>query len=243
MSIYIGLCITVRPIFTNNAAHESLMSEAYKDITKRMVSAAHAWQRSPDDVTLIAITKTFDEAAIEPLLDAGHRVFGENRVQEAKAKWPALKERYPDIELHLVGPLQTNKLADAIDLFDVIHTLDREKLAASLGQARDKGRALPRLFVQVNTGEEPQKSGIAPAELGPFIKLCRETYGLAPEGLMCIPPEADVPAPHFALLAKLAQSANLPELSMGMSQDFESAIAQGATYIRVGRALFGSRSI
>ncbi len=216
------------------------MSTAYDDILRRIATAEKDWRRE-GATRLIAVSKTFEAPAIEPLLAVGHRVFGENRVQEAKAKWPALRAAYPDIELHLIGPLQTNKLAEALALFDVIHTLDRPKLAAKLAQARDQGVALPRLFVQVNTGEEPQKAGVSPEELPEFLALCRQTYGLKPEGLMCIPPVEDVAAPHFALLHDLAKANDLAELSMGMSDDFEAAIAQGASYIRVGRALFGDR--
>ncbi len=216
------------------------MTAVYDDILRRIATAENDWQRQ-GAVRLIAVSKTFDAPAIEPLLTAGHRVFGENRVQEAKTKWPALRAAYPDIELHLIGPLQTNKLADALALFDVIHTLDRPKLAAKLADARDRGAVLPRLFVQVNTGEEPQKAGVAPQALPEFLALCRQTYGLKPEGLMCIPPVEDVAAPHFALLHELAKANDVAELSMGMSDDFEAAIAQGASYIRVGRALFGAR--
>ncbi len=216
------------------------MSAAYDDVLQRIAAAEKEW-RSAEAVRLIAVSKTFEAPAIEPLLAAGHRIFGENRVQEAKAKWPALRTAYPDIELHLIGPLQTNKLADALALFDVIHTLDRPKLAAKLAEARDRGASLPRLFVQVNTGGEPQKAGVFPDDLPAFLALCRDTYGLQPEGLMCIPPAEDVAAPHFAFLHGLAKENDLAQLSMGMSDDFEAAIAQGASYIRIGRALFGHR--
>ena len=217
------------------------MSAAYDDICQRIAAAKSQWQRI-SDVNLIAVSKTFEAPDITPLLERGHRIFGENRVQEAKAKWPALRAAYPDIELHLIGPLQTNKLADALTLFDVIHTLDRPKLAAKLAEARNNGASLPRLFVQVNTGAEAQKAGVLPEHLSDFLKLCREDYGLHLEGLMCIPPVNDVPAPHFALLHNLAIENGLRALSMGMSDDFEHAIAQGATYVRIGRALFGNRA-
>ncbi len=168
-------------------------------------------------------------------------MFGENRVQEALGKWPALKEQHPDVALHLIGPLQTNKVKDAIALFDVIETLDRPKLARVLAEALEQTGLRPRLFVQVNTGEEPQKAGLAPADTEEFVELCRDTYGLTIDGLMCIPPIDEEPSMHFALLAKLAERLGLDELSMGMSGDFEKAIAFGATYVRVGTAIFGAR--
>ncbi len=211
-------------------------------VRQRIADAARAAGRAPQEVTLVAVSKTFDANAIMPLIDAGQRIFGENRVQEAAAKWPALKARYADIELHLIGPLQTNKLGDALRLFDVFHTLDREKLAVSLVQARDKGSALPRLFVQVNTGDEPQKAGLAPADTDAFLARCREEWRLDVEGLMCIPPADEEAALHFALLEKLARRNGLTKLSMGMSGDFEKAIALGATHVRVGSALFGARA-
>jgi len=211
-------------------------------IRARIADAAQAAGRAPLEVTLVAVSKTFGAEAIVPLIDAGQRVFGENRVQEAAAKWPALKERYADIELHLIGPLQTNKLDDALRLFDVFHTLDREKLAAALVKARDKGAALPRLFVQVNTGDEPQKAGIAPTDTNAFLARCRDEWKLDVEGLMCIPPADEEPALHFALLEKLARRNGLTKLSMGMSGDFETAVAFGATHVRVGSALFGARA-
>jgi pyridoxal phosphate enzyme (YggS family) len=192
-------------------------------------------------VKLVAVSKTFPAEAIEPLLDSGHRVFGENRVQEAKDKWPALRERYPDLELHLIGPLQTNKARDAVALFDVIETVDRDKLATVLAAEMTRvGRRLP-CFVQVNIGEEPQKAGVAPAEAAAFVERCRTTHGLNVVGLMCIPPEGVPPGPYFAHLNQLARRCGLGELSMGMSGDFETAIAMGATQVRVGSALFGRR--
>jgi len=220
------------------------MSDAlktYAEINARIAAAAQSWSRKPEHVNLVAVSKTFDASHIDPFLAAGHRVFGENRVQEAAGKWPQLRESYADIELHLIGPLQTNKAEEAIGLFDVIETLDREKLAVKLASLAEKGHKLPRLFIQVNTGAEPQKSGILPEQALDFISQCRETYQLPIIGLMCIPPVEEHPAPHFALLATLAEQAGLSELSMGMSEDFEAAIAQGASYVRLGRALFGAR--
>lgn len=210
-------------------------------IKARIATAAREAGRSPDDVTLVAVSKTFGTTEIEPLIAAGQRIFGENRVQEAAAKWPELKAATPDIELHLIGPLQTNKLKEALALFDVFHTLDRDRLAEALVKEREKGAVMPRLFIQVNTGEEPQKAGILPLEVDGFVARCRDVYGLAIEGLMCIPPVDEEPALHFALLDKMARRNGLAKLSMGMSADFETAIAFGATHVRVGSALFGSR--
>lgn len=198
--------------------------------------------RDAGGVRLVAVSKTFEAEHILPAIEAGQRLFGENRVQEAKGKWPALKERFPDLELHLIGPLQTNKVREALGLFDVIHTVDRESLAATL--AREIARldhAPPRLLVQVNTGDEPQKAGVAPQEADAFIARCRDEHGLAIEGLMCIPPVDEPVAPHFGLLAGIAKRNGLGELSMGMSGDYEKAIALGATYVRVGSAIFGAR--
>jgi len=205
--------------------------------------AAREARREPSSVQLVAISKTFGAESIRPVLAAGQRVFGENRVQEAKAKWPELRARYPDIELHLVGPLQTNKVKDAVELFDVIQTVDRTSLASELAKviAKTGGRKLPRFFVQINTGEEPQKAGIAPCEADQFIHVCRAQHGLVIEGLMCIPPADEAPAPHFALTRKIAERNGLKLLSMGMSADFETAINLGATHVRVGSAIFGSR--
>jgi pyridoxal phosphate enzyme (YggS family) len=203
--------------------------------------AALANSRKPEDVTLVAVSKTFGAEAILPVLDAGQRVFGENRVQEAKGKWPALRERYPDIELHLIGPLQSNKAKEAVALFDAIHTVDRPKIAEALAAETAKQGRKPKLFIEVNTGGEEQKAGIAPENADTFIKNCREKYGLAIEGLMCIPPFDQPPAPHFALLAKIAARNGLTKLSMGMSADYASAIAFGATHARVGSAIFGER--
>ena len=211
-------------------------------IRGRIASAAMEAGRAPEDVVLVAVSKTFDAEQFRPLLEAGHRVFGENRVQEAAGKWPELREQYPDVELHLIGPLQTNKLEDALELFDVFHTLDRPKLAEALVKARSKGRKLPRLFVQVNTGEEPQKAGLAPGDVDAFLARCRREWQLEIEGLMCIPPLGEEPALHFALLEKVARRNGLSGLSMGMSGDFEIAIKLGASHVRIGSALFGSRA-
>jgi pyridoxal phosphate enzyme (YggS family) len=197
--------------------------------------------RDPASVTLVAVSKTFPAEAILPVLESGHRVFGENRVQEAKGKWPALRERFPGIELHLIGPLQSNKAREAVALFDAIHTVDRPKIAEALAaEMARQGRKL-QLFIEINTGGEAQKAGVAPQDADRFIADCREQYGLGIEGLMCIPPFDEAPAPHFALLQKIAQRNGLAKLSMGMSADFASAIAFGATHVRVGSAIFGER--
>lgn len=193
-------------------------------------------------VTLVAVSKTFEANEVRPVVEAGQRVFGENRVQEAQAKWPALKAGYSDIELHLIGPLQSNKAKDAVALFDVIETVDRERIAAELGKELARQQRRLRFYVQVNTGLEPQKAGIDPREAVAFVERCRSVHGLAISGLMCIPPLEENAGPHFALLAKLAKEAGLAGLSMGMSGDYEQAIAFGATSVRVGSAIFGSRS-
>ena len=206
-----------------------------------MANAARDAGRDAASVTLIAVSKTFGAEAIAPVLAAGQRVFGENRVQEAKAKWPELRAGHPDVELHLIGPLQTNKVRDAVALFDAIHTLDRPSLAAALAKESERAGRLPRLFVEVNTGAEPQKAGVLPEEADAFVRACRDTYSLPVEGLMCIPPFEEAPAPHFALLAKIAKRNGLGSLSMGMSADFATAIAFGATHVRVGSAIFGAR--
>ena len=215
--------------------------ERYEEIRSRMAKAAREAGRS-DEATLVAVTKTFAAPDIEPVLAAGHRVFGENRVQEAQGKWPALMERHPGIELHLIGPLQSNKAADAVALFDVIETVDREKIARALKAEMDRQGRRPRLYVQVNTGLEPQKAGIAPDDTAKFVSLCRDGLGLPIEGLMCIPPADENPGPHFALLEKLAREAGVRNVSMGMSGDYETAVAFGATHVRVGSAIFGSRA-
>jgi PLP dependent protein len=210
-------------------------------VAARMAAATAEAGRGVSDVTLIAVSKTFDADAIRPVLATGHRVFGENRVQEAKGKWPALQEEFPGVELHLIGPLQTNKAAEAVEVFDVIQTLDRPKMAAALSAAIAKIGRTPRLFIQVNTGDEPQKAGIAVADVAGFLSICRIEHELSPTGLMCIPPVEDDPTPHFQLLARLARELGLPHLSMGMSGDFPAAIAAGATHVRVGSAIFGTR--
>ena len=210
------------------------------EIRKR-ISQARAKSKRNDDICLVAVSKTFAPEVIEPVLQAGQRVFGENRIQEAVAKWPALKERYRDVKLHLIGPLQTNKTELAIRHFDCIETVDREKLVKALVRQADRLGRLPRLFIQVNTGCEPQKSGILPGDADKFIKLCRTTYGLEIDGVMCIPPVREEPALHFALLAKIAHRNGIKKISMGMSADFEKAIELGATHVRVGSAIFGTR--
>lgn len=211
------------------------------DIKERIATTAEKAGRKAADVTLVAVSKTFDGDAIQPVIDCGQRVFGENRVQEAQGKWPALKEKTPDIELHLIGPLQSNKAADAVALFDVIESVDREKIARALADECGKQGKAPRFYVQVNTGLEPQKAGLDPRETAAFVKLCRDELKLTVEGLMCIPPADENPGPHFALLAKLAKECGVEKLSMGMSGDFETAIEFGATSVRVGSALFGAR--
>ncbi|MDP3262294.1 MAG: YggS family pyridoxal phosphate-dependent enzyme [Tabrizicola sp.] len=213
---------------------------ALHDITARMQAATQAAGRAPGAVTLIAVSKVQPLDRVVAVLDQGHRVFGENYVQEAAAKWPDLRARFGAVSVHMIGPLQTNKARLAVDLFDAIHTLDRASLAqklASLAQARG---TCPQLFVQVNTGAEPQKAGVLPADLPGFLADCR-AMDLAPHGLMCIPPEAEPGTPHFAMLARMAADHGLSGLSMGMSSDFEAAIAHGATHIRVGSAIFGAR--
>lgn len=215
--------------------------ERLAEIRARIAAAEKEAGRPAGSVRLIAVSKTFGPEEIRPVIAAGQRVFGENRVQEAKAKWPALRNDFPDLELHLIGPLQSNKAADAVALFDAIHSIDRDKIAAAVAAEMAKqGRAV-RLLVQVNTGSEPQKAGVLPEETDAFVTRCREVHGLRIDGLMCIPPLDEAPAPHFALLAKLARRLDLPSLSMGMSGDFETAIAFGATDIRVGSAIFGHR--
>jgi len=211
------------------------------EVKSHIAEAARRAGRAPDAVTLVAITKVHGEDRVRPALEAGHRVFGENRVQEAQHKWPPLKEAYPDVELHLVGPLQTNKARDAVALFDVIETVDRPKLARALAREMERaGRRLP-CFVEVNTGEEPQKAGVLPDDADGFIRMCVAELGLPIVGLMCIPPFHEEPAPHFALLAGIARRNGLDGLSMGMTADYETAVALGATHVRVGTAIFGER--
>ena len=210
-------------------------------VWRDIADAARSAGRDPKSVKLIAVSKTVPAEAIEEAIASGQRRFGENRVQEAKAKYPALKERYPDLELHLIGPLQSNKVRDAVQLFDVIHSVDRSKIAAALAEEMKGSGRRPRLLVQVNTGEEPQKAGVLPRETDAFVAQCRDEFGLLIEGLMCIPPFDEEPAMHFALLAKIAKRLGLKELSMGMSGDFETAVRFGATIVRIGEALFGER--
>ncbi len=212
-----------------------------QEVRRRIASAAKEAGREPGAVTLVAVSKTFDADAIRPVIEAGQRVFGENRVQEAQGKWPELLEGFPDIELHLIGPLQSNKAREAVALFDVIETVDREKIAAELAKEMRKQEKFPGLYVQVNTGLEEQKAGIDPREAVAFVERCRDVHGLAIEGLMAIPPFEENPGPHFALLEKLSREAGVEKLSMGMSGDYETAIAFGATSVRVGSAIFGSR--
>ncbi|MCG7392710.1 YggS family pyridoxal phosphate-dependent enzyme [Microvirga sp. ACRRW] len=216
--------------------------EGLQEVREAIRRAASDYERAPSEITLVAVSKTFPAEAIEPVLAAGQRVFGENYVQEAKAKWPDLRSRFPDVELHMIGPLQSNKAKEAVELFDVIHTLDRSSLAEALAKEIAKQGRAPRLLVQVNTGEEPQKGGVAPGEVDAFLEACRTKYGLTIEGLMCIPPAEDPPSPHFALLNTIAKKHGLKVLSMGMSADFDEAIQLGATHVRVGSAIFGARS-
>jgi len=212
-----------------------------QDVRDRLAAAEAAAGRPAGSVTLVAVSKVQPEDRVEAVLAAGHRVFGENRVQEADERWTPRRARFDDLELHLVGPLQTNKVAKAVELFDAIQTVDRPKLARKLAEAAEARGACPRLFVQVNTGEEPQKAGVAPAELDAFVEECRGPLELPVEGLMCIPPVDEEASLHFALLARLAERNGLSGLSMGMSADFETAVAFGATHVRVGSALFGER--
>jgi hypothetical protein len=207
-----------------------------------MAHAAAAAGRAPGDITLIAVSKTFGPDEIIPVIRAGHRDFGENRVQEANSKWPTLKAQFPDLRLHLIGPLQSNKAADAVRLFDAIHTLDRPKIAAAISAEIARTGRSPMLFIQVNTGAEPQKAGVAPEDAEQFLAICREQHGLPIAGLMCIPPVDEDASAHFRLLARIGHMLKLPHLSMGMSGDFETAIRCGATYVRVGSAIFGTRT-
>ena len=216
--------------------------EPLLNVRRQIEAAARASGRQADDVTLIAVSKTFGPDHIEPIIQAGQRVFGENRVQESLGKWPELKAKYRDIALHLIGPLQTNKVRDAVGLFDCIQTVDRPKLARALAQEMARQDRWPELFIQINTGEEAQKAGVLPGEADDFIRLCREDCGLAPIGLMCIPPFDEEPSLHFALLRKIAERNGLSALSMGMSSDFETAVEFGATHVRVGSAIFGART-
>jgi PLP dependent protein len=225
---------------TSDGYHESAV-DRLKRIKNEIAASAKAANRDVESVQLVAVSKTFDAEAIRPVIAAGQRIFGENRVQEAERKWPPLRAEHPDVKLHLIGPLQSNKAKEAVAFFDAIHTIDREKIAHAVAAEMSKqGRAL-ELFVQVNTGEEPQKAGVMPRETAAFVALCRDELKLPISGLMCIPPVDEEPAVHFAFLAKLARELGLSGLSMGMSSDFEAAVAFGATYVRVGSAIFGTR--
>jgi PLP dependent protein len=215
---------------------------ALAEVEQEIARACKDAKRERASVTLIAVSKTFAREAISPVIEAGQLVFGENRVQEAKAKWPGLTASYSGIQLHLIGPLQSNKAKEAIALFDAIHSVDRPSICQALAKEIDSQKKRPELFVQINTGEEPQKAGVTPSEADAFIARCRDTYSLVISGLMCIPPVNEAPAPHFALTAKIAARNGLKNLSMGMSADYAIAIALGATHIRVGSAIFGHRS-
>jgi pyridoxal phosphate enzyme (YggS family) len=219
--------------------HDSVA--ALEEVKAGISRAASDYERDPASITLVAVSKLFPADAIEPVLAAGQRVFGENYVQEANAKWPALRARYPDVELHLIGPLQSNKAKEAVALFDVIETLDRPSLAEALAKEIAKQGKSPRLLVQVNTGEESQKGGVMPGALDAFLDRCA-ALGLTIEGLMCIPPAEDPPSPHFAMLNQMAAKHGLKTLSMGMSADYDPAIQLGATHVRVGSAIFGART-
>ena len=217
------------------------MKDTNLEIVKgKIASAAKIAKRNVEDIRLMAVSKTFEAQQIKPLLLAGHRLFGENRVQEAQQKWPEIKQEFPDVELHLIGPLQSNKTAEAVELFDAIHSIDREKIVNAVAKEMEKQQKKLKLFVQVNTADEPQKAGVSVSQVSQLLSLCKQRE-LDIEGLMCIPPVNENPGPHFALLAQIAQKEKLNELSMGMSADYETAVELGATYIRVGSALFGSR--
>jgi PLP dependent protein len=217
------------------------LPSALAAVEHEIARACQEARRDRASVTLIAVSKTFEAGAISPVIEAGQCVFGENRVQEAKAKWPGLMSAYPGLALHLIGPLQSNKAKEAVALFDAIHSVDRPSICEALAKEIKSQNRQPQLFVQLNTGEEPQKAGVAPGEADAFIANCREKYGLSISGLMCIPPVDQAPAPHFALTAKIAERNGLKYLSMGMSADFTIAIQFGATHIRVGSAIFGHR--
>ena len=218
-----------------------MLFRSLAQVHAQIADACRQAGRPSASVCLVAVSKTFPADAIVPVLEAGQRVFGENRVQEAKQKWPELRARFPDAKVHLIGPLQSNKAREAVALFDAIHTVDRPKIAAALAEEMARAGRQLELFVQVNTGAEPQKAGVLPEAADAFIAQCRDTFGLALAGLMCIPPASDVPDPHFALLAEIAARNGLAGLSMGMSADFVAAIQQGATHVRVGSAIFGHR--
>jgi len=218
------------------------MVQALGLVNRKIADAAVRAGRKPADVELVAVTKTHSADTIIPVLEAGHRVFGENRVQESLQKWPALKQNYSDVELHLIGPLQTNKVKDAVHLFDVIQTVDRPKLARVLAKEMNAQGKQLKLFIQINTGSEPQKAGVLPDQADAFIQMCRQDFDLEITGLMCIPPFQEDASPHFSLLKEIAQRNGISGLSMGMSSDFEAAVEAGATHVRVGSAIFGVRT-
>ena len=226
---------------TTDAELTSDSPSGLAEVERQIAAACRDAGRPRGSVQLIAVSKTFDAETIAPVIAAGQRVFGENRVQEAKAKWPPLMAAHPDIALHLIGPLQSNKAREAVALFDAIHSVDRPSICEALAKEIEKQNRAPKLFVQINTGEEPQKAGIAPGQADAFIAACKKDYGLTISGLMCIPPADEPPAPHFALTAKIAARNGLTQLSMGMSADFVDAIRMGATHVRVGSAIFGGR--
>lgn len=226
---------------TGTPVADDTAAEHLGAVRAEIADACRLAGRARDEVCLVAVSKTFPTEVILPVLAAGQRVFGENRVQEAHKKWPGLRERFADVKLHLIGPLQSNKAREAVALFDAIHTVDRPKIAAALADEMSRAGKALELFVQVNTGAEPQKAGVLPEEADAFIARCRSEFGLVLSGLMCIPPADDVPDPHFALLAEIAARNGLLGLSMGMSADFRAAIRQGATHVRVGSAIFGHR--
>lgn len=217
------------------------MTSNLANIQKKIAIAAKTHKREADDVTLIAVSKIHVEETILPVLSAGHRVFGENKVQEAVQKWPPLKEKFDGVELHLIGPLQTNKVRQAVQIFDVIETVDRPKLARTLARIFEEENKTCDVYIQVNTGQEEQKAGIPPTEADDFIKLCRDELNLPVIGVMCIPPYNEDPTPHFEMLKNIATRNNVKNISMGMSGDFEKAVANGATHVRVGTAIFGTR--
>lgn len=226
---------------TNDVSVSLRIKQNLETVLSHIQRCCHDYDRSPESVKLIAVSKTHSFNTIQSALINGQNFFGENYVQEAEQKWSQQKAHLPDLELHMVGPLQSNKARQAIELFDVIHSLDRISLAKEIAKEFKKTKRRPQLFIQVNTGEEPQKGGVTPEHLPDLLVRCRDEYGLDPQGLMCIPPAHEAPSPHFALLAKLAERFNLPCLSMGMSEDYETAIQMGATHIRVGSAIFGAR--
>ncbi len=217
------------------------IAAALTDVKHEIAAACRETNRDPASVTLIAVSKTFAAEAIEPAIAAGQKVFGENRVQETKGKWPELRARHPELSLHLIGPLQSNKAKEAVAMFDAIHSVDRTSLCEALAKEIGKQGRAPQLFVEINTGAESQKAGILPEDADAFLRACKDTYGLSISGLMCIPPLDEAPAPHFALTAKIAARNGLTQLSMGMSADYRIAIQFGATHVRVGSAIFGAR--